>query len=145
LGFDFYVISFCSLWHRPLLRSVQSSTFYGKLSVAACGNKVSEYYRNADGIVVEIRSTLYSNGQKIITYGINSDGDTTSITRYDDSGGMIRESTEHKDAPFIQDTTWYSGSREIKNVFVDQKANLRRKEVHKYDEKGNEIENILYK
>ncbi len=109
------------------------------------GKLTKQFYKNSNKEIVETLTTLFSNRQKTLTFGISSNGDTTSICNYEKQGNLIAEIRHDKINPFSIDTSLYDGSKVIQTVFIDRKINFRRKETYKYDDKGNEIENISYK
>lgn len=107
------------------------------------GNLTRQAYCRADEIPVETLLTLYSNGQKSITYGISPRGDTTSVYKYEKEAGLTKEIRETKIDPSFKLTTWYDRINKVKEIMISH--NMRSMKTYRYNEKGNEIENISYK
>ena len=104
------------------------------------GNMTNMMYKNSTSYI-----TLYSDNKKILTYGITEKGDTISITNYKQEGNLTREISYDKNKLFYHNTTLYDGDKIIEFISIDKKMNFNRRETYKYDNKGNEIENISYK
>lgn len=109
------------------------------------GKLLNKIYRNSNHEIVETITTLYSGNQKTLTYGINEKGDTVSITNYKQKGNLMTEINHDKNNLLYTDTNLYDGDKLIEAVSIDKRTNFNRKETYKYDNRGNEIENISYK
>lgn len=109
------------------------------------GKLLNKIYRNSNREIVETITTLYSDNKKILTYGINSIGDTVSITNYKQKGNFTTEINHDRSNSLYTNTDLYDGDKLIERVSINKRTNLNRKETYKYDNKGNEIENISYK
>jgi hypothetical protein len=109
------------------------------------GNPINKIYKNSNRDIVETVTTLYSDSQKTLTYGINEKGDTVSVTNYKQNGNLITEINHDKKNLLYTNTNLYDGDKLIETVSIDKRMNFNRKETYKYDNKGNEIENISYK
>lgn len=109
------------------------------------GNSINKIYKNSSYEIVETFTTLYSNNQKTLTYGINEKGDTISITNYKQNGNFITEINHDKINLLYTNTNLYDSDKLVESVSIDKRTNFNRKETYKYDNKGNEIENISYK
>lgn len=109
------------------------------------GKPINKIYKNSSLEIVETVTTLYSDNQKMLTFGINEKGDTVSITNYKQKGNLITEINHDKNNLLYTNTNLYDGDKLIESVSIDKRMNFNRKETYKYDNKGNEIENISYK
>ena len=104
------------------------------------GNLTDKIYKNSTHYV-----TLYSHNKKTLIYGINQKRDTISVTNYKRNGNLITEIIHDKKNILYTDTNLYHGDKLIESVSIDIRMNFKRRETYKYDNKGNEIENISYK
>ncbi len=109
------------------------------------GGLMEELYSRLDGITNETLMIIYSNHKKILTYGINSKGDTVSCTKCVKDGNLTKETKEDKINSFVYKETWYDGDKKVKEIEYSRNKNCKRMETFKYDIKGNEIENISSK
>ena len=108
------------------------------------GNTINKIYKNSNREIVETITTIYSGNKKKVSYGINQMGDTVSITNYKQSGNLITEINQDKNNLLYTETNLYDGTKLIETISIDKRMNFNRKETYKYDNKGNEIENISY-
>ena len=95
--------------------------------------------------IVQTLTTLFSGSDKTLTFGINTKADTISITHFKKNGNFITEINQDKINILYTHTNLYDGDKLIEAVSIDKRMNFNRKETYKYDNKGNEIENISYK
>lgn len=108
------------------------------------GNIINKIYKNSNRDIVETITTIYSGNKKKVSYGINQMGDTVSITNYKQNGNLIAEINQDKNNLLYTETNLYDGTKLIEAISIDKRMNFNRKETYKYDNKGNEIENISY-
>ena len=92
-----------------------------------------------------VSSLVFSDKQKTQTFGVNSNGDTVSITNYTKHGNFVTEINHDKNNLLYTETNLYDGTKLVESISIDKRMNFNRKETYKYDNKGNEIENISYK
>ena len=109
------------------------------------GNLINKIYRNSNRAVIETMTTLFAGNNKILTFGINTKGDTISMTNYKKNGNFVTEINQDKNNILYTHTNLYDRDKLIEAVSIDKRMNFNRKENYKYDNKGNEIENISYK
>lgn len=109
------------------------------------GNEINKVYRNPSREITETLTTLFSDKQKTQTFGVNSNGDTVSITNYTKHGNFVTEINHDKNNLLYTETNLYDGTKLVESISIDKRMNFNRKETYKYDNKGNEIENISYK
>lgn len=118
---------------------------------------ITKYTYNGSGALVtmtygspghptdEILTTIYSKGIKQRTVSTTAEGDTSIIYKYEKDGELTRETEDYKrHLPFSIDTTWYKGNNEVKRVSYDTKSHFKMMKLLKFDEKGNQIEEITY-
>lgn len=109
------------------------------------GNQINQFYRNSSREITETLTTLFSDRQKTLTFGINSRGDTVSLTTYKKNGNLLTVINHDKNNLQYSHTRLYDGNKLIQIVSIDKRMDFNRKETYKYDPKGNEIEHISYK
>ena len=110
------------------------------------GNVIKELRSGSNQkLVTEIIFTQYLEGRKFFSYSTNSRGDTTTVTKFEQSGTQLKSTKRDKIHPFIIYTRWYDGKNLLKITVIDRKMRFRRMETYNYDEKGNVTENTIFK
>ena len=108
------------------------------------GNLIKQTTSNSNNVVQFTLFTSYSNGQKTFSCELDENSDTLTTFKYKKVGNLIEETTVPKSDSNSYLTTLYDGNKKIKTVFYDSNVNKKFIETFKYDQKGNEVENISY-
>jgi len=123
----------------------QSNPLYDTLIIVNSydpqGNLIKQTTSSSSNAIGNTIFTIYSNGQKTFAYELDENSDTTTKFEYKKAGGLVEETVTFKSEPNSYLITWYEGNKKIKSIFYDGKKII---ETFKYDEKGNEVENISY-
>ena len=124
---------------NPLFDTIIKVNFYDQQ-----GNLIKQIASNPNNVVQFSLFTIYVNGQKTSGYEVDENSDTITIFKYKKSGNLIEETAVPKSDPNSYFNSWYDGKKIVKNIFYDSNTNKKFMEIYKYDEKGNQVENITY-
>lgn len=106
------------------------------------GACIKEISFNTKNEVQKTRTIVYVGKDKIASYDINTNNDTTSSFSYIKDGNLLMQILKVKEFG-SSDTAWYDGKKEIK--FISRSPIFKLKTEIKYNEHGDEIESITYK
>ena len=107
------------------------------------GRLTKKVLTNSKGEHTETVMTSFSGAKKILTVGLNSKGDTISVTHYKIKGNLTEEVTESKQNLYTK-TVIYNGDKEVETILISGQFHSRSRTTYKYDVKGNVIERISY-
>jgi hypothetical protein len=124
---------------NPQYDTIIKVNFYDSQS-----NLIKQITSNSNNEVQFSLLMFYSNDQKSFSCELDENSDTLTTFKYKKVGDLIEETVVPKSDPNSYVTTWYEGKKKIKSIFYDSNVNKKFIETFKYDEKGNEVENILY-
>jgi hypothetical protein len=124
---------------NPLYDTIIKVNFYDLQ-----GNLIKQITSNSNNEVQFSLFMFYSNGQKSFSCELDENSDTLTTFKYKKVGNLLEETVVPKSDPNSNFITWYEGNKKIKSIFYDNNVNKKFIETFKYDEKGNEVENILY-
>lgn len=122
----------------------QNDTTISNFDYDVNGNLIKNIISDTKGIIKETLFNQYSGKEKISSFGINSNGDTISILKYQQDGKLMKRINISKEFD-LTDTTWLEGKNIIKSISHNQKMKEKNKSVYKYNDRGDEIESMSYK
>lgn len=108
------------------------------------GNEIRSIVSNARGVIQKTSITKYSGNEKLFSFDLTSQGDTTAKFVYKHEGKIIKQIADMKEMGAI-DTAWLDKEKTIKVVGHIDKMKMKYKFVTTYNDKGDEIESASYK
>jgi hypothetical protein len=130
--------------HRHDKKKFQYDTTISTFEYDVKDNLIRVIVSDTKQIVREVSITQYSGHEKIFSFSITPDGDTTAKHIFKREGTLIKEIANVKELGSI-DTIWHDNDKIAKIISHNSAMKMKHKLVIKYNDKGDEIESISYK